>query len=249
MTSIRCETLNKSFEGIAALVNTSITFPESGVVAIIGPNGAGKTTLLNILTGFLRPDSGQVFVGELNVSQFPPHLIARTGVARTFQELRLAYELSVLDNVLLSLPNQRGERLLSALFGFGVRKREEESSNSALRLLRFVGVGEQANSLVGELSYGQQKLVSIACCLATRAQIIFLDEPIAGVHPERAIEILSLMRTMREDGKLLIFIEHDIRFVRQIADFVIVMDDGKVIAQGHPSEVLSRTEIVDAYVG
>jgi ABC-type branched-subunit amino acid transport system ATPase component len=170
-------------------------------------------------------------------------------MARTFQDLRLITEETVLANVLLARPSQKGERLLPALFRFGVAAEEARNREEALRWLRFVGLEPGANELAGELSYGQQKLLTLACCLATEARILLLDEPVAGVHPEMASQILGLLQQLRDQGKLIVFIEHDIAAVRQIAELVIVMDEGRIIAQGRPVEVLERPEIMEAYVG
>jgi len=131
----------------------------------------------------------------------------------------------------------------------GVAAQEARNRQDALRLLKFVGLAPQAGQLAGELSYGQQKLLTLACCLATGARVLLLDEPVAGVHPEMAARILGLLRQLRDDGKLIVFIEHDIAAVREIADAVVVMDDGRVIAQGPPAQVLERPEIMEAYVG
>ena len=246
---LRCDNLVKAFDGTQALAGVTMAFPDSGIVAIIGPNGAGKTTLINVITGFLRAETGEVLLGEHQINHLAPHKVARLGLARTFQDLRLITLVSVLENVMLVRPNQRGERLLSALFRFGVAKEEARNRDAAMGLLRFVGLEGKADELAGELSYGQQKLLALACCLATEARILFLDEPVAGVHPEMVGKILGLLRELRGQGKLVVFIEHDIAAVRQVADLVIVMDHGKIIAQGKPSEVLERPEIIEAYVG
>ncbi len=244
----QCNSLGKSFDGIHALVDVNLKLPASGIVAIIGPNGAGKTTLLNVLTGFVRPDAGKAFLGERELTHLPAHKIARLGIARTFQDLRLISQVSVLENVMLSRPDQKGERLLSALFRFGVAAEEKRNGEEAMRWLKFVGLDGVKNELAGELSYGQQKLLTLACCLATDARILLLDEPVAGVHPDMAERVLGLLRQLREMGKLVVFIEHDISSVRQVADLVVVMDEGKVIAQGKPSEVLDKPEILEAYL-
>ena len=246
---MRCEELSKSFDGVRALAGVALEFPSSGIVAIIGPNGAGKTTLVNVLTGFLRADSGRSFLGDQELTRLAPHKIARLGIGRTFQDLRLISLVSVLENVMLARPNQKGERLLPALFRFGVAVEEKRNHEEAMRLLRFVGLADKANELAGEHSYGQQKLLSPACCLATEARILLLDEPVAGVHPEMVEKILGLLSELRGQGKLVVFIEHDIAAVRQVADVVVVMDQGEVIAQGKPAEVLERPEIIEAYVG
>ena len=246
---LRCEGLSKSFDGTRALAEVSVAFPSSGIIAVIGPNGAGKTTLINVLTGFLHSDSGRSFLGERELTGLAPHKIARFGIGRTFQDLRLINLVSVLENVMLARPNQKGERLLPALFRFGVAVEEKRNHEEAMRLLRFVGLADKANELAGELSYGQQKLLALACCLATQARILLLDEPVAGVHQEMVQKILGLLRELRQAGKLVVFIEHDIAAVREVADTVIVMDEGRIIAQGTPSDVLERAEILEAYVG
>jgi branched-chain amino acid transport system ATP-binding protein len=248
MGTLRCNRLNKSFDGVRALADLDLTFPSTGIAAIIGPNGAGKTTLLNVITGFQRPQSGQCFLGQSEITRLSPHQIARLGVARTFQDLRLILQVPVIDNVMLARPRQGGERLLGALLRIGLAKEEAQNYQEAMRLLRRVGLANKRNELVDELSYGQQKLVTLACCLATEASILLLDEPVAGVHPEMASQILALLAELRELGKLIIFVEHDITAVRRIADSVIVMDKGHVIAQGAPTEVLERREIMEAYL-
>jgi ABC-type branched-subunit amino acid transport system ATPase component len=157
--------------------------------------------------------------------------------------------MSVLDNVMLARPSQRGEQLFYAVFKFGVAAEEVRNRKGAMRWLEFVGLADKAKEPAGELSYGQQKLLTIACCLATEARILLLDEPVAGVDPEMVSRILDLLSRLRGQGKLVVFIEHDIAAVRKIADHVIVMDAGRIIAQGQPSKVLEQPEIMEAYLG
>jgi len=248
MNTLRCRGLCKSFDGVHALAGVDFQFPTTGIVAIIGPNGAGKTSLLNVVTGFLRPDQGEVLLGGQDITHLPPHRIARLGIARTFQDLRLISQVPAIENVLLARPNQKGERLLPALFRNGVAAEEARNRDLAVRWLKFAGLADHANEPAGELSYGQQKLLTLACCLATDATILLLDEPVAGVHPRMVEQILDLLRQLRGLGKLVIFVEHDLSSVRQVADLVVVMDEGKIIAHGKPSEVLDRPEIIEAYV-
>lgn len=249
MNSFRCENLFKSFEGIHAIDGITLEFPDSCIIGIIGPNGAGKTTLINVLTGFLRPNAGRCFLRKRETTHLPPHRIVQLGVARTFQDLRLITQVTVIDNVLLARPKQRGERLLPALLHFGFRKEEARNREEAMRLLQFVGLEDKAHELVSELSYGQQKLLTLACCLASEAQILLLDEPVAGVAPERAALILELLKKLRASGMSIVFIEHAIEAVRLIADIVVVMDEGRIIAQGPTHEVLQRAEIMEVYLG
>lgn len=246
---LRCDGLSKSFGGIRALTDVSLEFPSSGIVAIIGPNGAGKTTFINVLTGFLRPEAGRAFLGKRELTKLPPHKVARLGIARTFQDVRLISQLPALENVLLARPNQVGEQFLLALLRVGVAAEEARGHEEAMQWLRFVRLDQNARELAGELSYGQQKLLTLACCLATGSRILLLDEPVAGVHPVMASQILEILRDLRDEERLVVFIEHDIASVRQVADLVVVMDEGRVIAQGKPGEVLKKPEIMEAYVG
>ncbi len=249
MPTFRCDGLCKSFDGIRALADVQLQLPAVGITAIVGPNGAGKTTLFNVLTGFIRADTGTCFLGNRETTRLAAHQITQHGVARTFQDLRLIFQIPVLDNVLLARPEQRGESLLGALLRVGVAAEEARNREDAMRLLKFVGLQDKALEMAGELSYGQQKLLTLACCLATEARVLLLDEPVAGVHPEMASRVLNLLRQLRDKGKLVVFIEHDIGAVRQVADHVFVMDEGKIIAQGPPRDVLERPEIMEAYLG
>jgi ABC-type branched-subunit amino acid transport system ATPase component len=246
---LRCNGISKSFDGVRVLTGVTAAFAPQGVVAIVGPNGAGKTTLLNVITGFARADEGSCFLGEREITRMAAHRIAQLGIARTFQDLRLIASVPVLENVMLARPHQRGEKLLYALFRSGVAKEEAANRMEALRMLEFVGLEQRANELAGELSYGQQKLMTLACCLATEAKVLLLDEPVSGVHPEMVDKIVSLMKKLKEMGNLVIFVEHDLAAVRVAADRVIVMDQGKIIADGEPGEVLGRAEIMEAYIG
>lgn len=248
MTGMRSENLRKSFGGLAALAGVEIAFPPQGISAIVGPNGAGKTTLVHILTGFLRPDEGRCFVGAIDCTALSPHRIVRLGVARTFQDLRLVRRLTALENVLLAYPGQRGESLWWALLGLGVASEESQNTARAMELLAFVGLKEKTSERAGELSYGQQKLLTLACALATSPEVLILDEPVSGLHPENVAHILGLLRDLRDKGTLIVFIEHDLAAVREVADNVILMDHGKVLVQGSPAQVLDSPEIIEAYV-
>ena len=249
MDALRCEDLRKSFGGVNAVAGVTLVFPTSGISAIIGPNGAGKTTLLNVLTGFLRAETGRCILGAREITHMAPHRIARLGVSRTFQDLRLIQQVSLFDNVMTASPNQRGERLLLALTRIGVKQEETHNAERVMELLRFVGLAEKAQEPACELSYGQQKLLALAVCLATQARLLLLDEPVAGVAPEMVKQIVGLLRQLRDAGNAIVFIEHDIEVVRQTDEWVIVMDEGKVIAQGPALDVLERPEIMEAYLG
>ncbi len=249
METLGCEGVWKSLGSVCVLADVSVRFPSTRITAIIGPNGAGKTTLFNILTGLLPPDEGRCFLGDRETTGIPPHRLARLGVARTFQDLRLVSRISALENTLLVRPNQRGETLLGALFLTGVASEERENMDEAWQLLRSVGLKRHALKQAGSLSYGQQKLLTLVCCIATTAPILLLDEPVAGVDVEMAARILDLIGELRGQGKNIVLIEHDIDAVRKVADHVIVMDEGRIIVQGAPNDVLEQAEIMEAYLG
>jgi len=246
--ALRCVGLEKSFGGVLALADVTIDFTAPGVVAIIGPNGAGKTTLIDGISGFLRLDAGRCYVGGRETTRLQPYQIVRRGLVRSFQDVRLIQQESALDNVMLALTRQREEALLGALWPMRHKAEEELNVTTARDTLRFVGLDDNAESRASDLSYGQEKLLALACCLATRSDILLLDEPVAGVHPDTIVRILELLRRLKDDGKLVIFVEHNIDAVRQVADRVIVLDQGRVIADGSPGAVLARPEILDAYV-
>lgn len=248
MPRLACEKLSKSFGGVIALDDVTIGFPTHGIAAIVGPNGAGKTTLLNVMTGFLRADSGSVKLESRDISRMEAHRVSRLGIARTFQELRLIRHVSLLENTMLAGPNQSGEHLHRAVIGFGTSGQERLNHERGLHALETVGLADRADDLAGALSYGQQKLLTLAVCLATQASILLLDEPVTGVHPEMVRSIVQLMKELRSLGKLVIFIEHDIATVRSVADVVIVMDHARVIAQGPPEVILERPEVMEAYI-
>jgi ABC-type branched-subunit amino acid transport system ATPase component len=242
------EGLTKSFDGTKALDGVSFILEPPGISAVIGPNGAGKTTLLNVVSGVIPPDAGSLLVNGTNITKFSTARIVSMGIARTFQELRLVKELSALDNILLALPSQRGLNLIRSFFGRPTSPMETADKDYARSLVRQLGFQEKLERPVSELSYGQQKLLSIACCIATQAQAIFLDEPVAGLDPAMANQVLGMLKELRKEGRLIVFIEHDLSAVRQIAESVILMSGGAVIARGTPREILDDSELMTVYV-
>lgn len=246
--SFECVQICKSFDGSVALASVSLAFPSRGAVGIIGPNGAGKTTLLNVMTGFLRPDSGRVRFAGVDVTRLAPHKIAAFGIRRTFQDVRLIREMSVKENMLLS---ESGSGRSGGPAGVPCWESGEWAGGGLSvheRILDLVGLDGLGRARARDLSYGQQKLLTFASCLAGNAGVLLLDEPVAGVDPEMRERIVRLLLRLRELGKTLVFIEHDIETVRRVADSVVVMDEGRVIASGAPGEVLDRPDIVETYL-
>jgi ABC-type branched-subunit amino acid transport system ATPase component len=247
--SLRCDNIRKSFNGVLALRDVTLNLPGQGIIAIIGPNGAGKTTLINVLTGFMRPDSGSCRFRGLDLTKLRPYQIARLGLARTFQDVRIVAGMSVVENVMLACPQPHSDGLWGTLIGRQVCLDEQRTRQSAIETLAFVGLDRESSRMGGAISYGQQKLLTLACCLASGANALLLDEPVAGVHPQMSGQIISLLRELKHQGKLIVFIEHDIAAVRELADEVIVLDEGKVIARGQTADVLDRRDVVEAYLG
>jgi ABC-type branched-subunit amino acid transport system ATPase component len=241
--------LNKSFNGIVALSDFSCEFKKREILGLIGPNGAGKSTFFNVLTGFITCDSGKAnFMGS-EITGKSADKIARMGISRTFQDLRLIRQMRVLDNILLCFREQPGEKLRNIFLKNSVaQKPEKENKEKAMALLGYAGIADKAGDLANDLSYGQQKLLSIICCLAADADLLLLDEPVAGLNPAMIEKILSIISELPGKGKSVILIEHNMDAIMQISDRVIFMDAGKKISEGTPQEVRSDPRIIEAYL-
>ena len=235
--------ITKAFGGVRAVDELSISVALGSITALVGPNGSGKTTLINLLSGVLPIDGGTVAIGAgREFSKLRPYHVAAYGITRTFQEVRLFEQVPVLDNVLVVL-TPRG--VLSSFRRRGERERLEKAE----ALLRQVGLWEKRNELARTLSYGQRKLLEIARALATDAEVFLFDEPFAGLFPEMVQTIAAIVKSLKDDGKSVVLIEHDMGVIRQLADHIIVMDEGKLLAEGEPAEVLARRDVVEAYLG
>ena len=248
-TLLKIENINKSFDGVKALNDFSCEVNENEIVGLIGPNGAGKSTLFNVITGFIESDSGNIeFNGKL-ITKHPSHKIIKLGISRTFQDLRLIKQMSVLDNILLCFNNQEGEELQNIIFrSKTISKVEEENKLKAIDLLRYAGIEEKANDLAGTLSYGQQKLLTIICCLAADSKLLLLDEPIAGINPEMREKILTIIAELPSKGKSVILIEHDMDFIIRMCSRLIFMDAGFKVSEGMPEEVRNDPKVIEAYI-
>jgi ABC-type branched-subunit amino acid transport system ATPase component len=241
--------LEKHFNGVSALNDFTCSVSDGEVLGLIGPNGAGKTTFFNVVSGFLTPESGTVTFKGNNITNISPHRIANLGIHRTFQELRLMRQVSVLENVLFSFGEQLGERLRNVFFR---RRRsqhqENENRKEALTLLGDASLLQKADEPADNLSYGQQKLLSLVCCLASGSQILLLDEPVAGIAPEMIDKILGIIRDLPSKGKSVILIEHNLDAVMQVCDRVIFMDAGVKVSEGTPEEVRNDPKVIEAYI-
>lgn len=262
---LRCDGLQKTFDGVVALDEFSMIVGEeraahspgdvvgdgdveNPIVAIVGPNGAGKTTLINVLTGFVRSDAGSWSLDGKDITGLAPYVIARAGLARMFQELRLISRLPAIEHVMLAGAEPGDGSLWRAVFRVGLDSRERANRDKAMHLLDFVGLSGEERTVVGGMSYGQQKLVALATCVGSEARWLLLDEPVSGLHPDLRDEIVGMLRHLQSCGRHIVFIEHDMNAVRSAADRVLVMDEGKLVADGPASTVLARQEILEAYI-
>lgn len=242
--------LSKDFGALRAVSNVSFEVHQGEIFAIIGPNGAGKTTAFNCITGVYPATGGQVsFLGQ-DILGLPEHKISELGIARTFQKIRIFKNISVLDNVLIGMHCRTKSGVWDALLRTSRARREAESSRRrAMDLLDFVGIREHWWALARELAYGDQKRLEVARALATEPALLLLDEPVAGMNPAEKDEMMSLIRTIRDGGKTVLLVEHDMNVVMGISDQVTVLNHGEKIATGTPQEVQSNEIVIEAYLG
>jgi len=240
--------MSKAFDGVKAVDRLSLVIEEQQITSLIGPNGAGKTTLFNLICGFLPSDGGSIIFRDQTIDGAAPYRIARLGIGRTFQDFRLIRKISVLDNIMLGFQNQAGEGVLHALAGWKTKREEQRNVDKARGLLEFVRLENKSGDLTEALSYGQQKLLTLACCLAMDAHLLLLDEPVAGIEPETSCRILDLLQELRDQGKTIFLIEHNLEAVRIVSDFVMVMDEGRKIAEGTPEAVMRDPTVLEAYL-
>jgi neutral amino acid transport system ATP-binding protein len=241
----------KRFGGIRAVDGAAMQVREGSITALIGPNGAGKTTFFNVITGFYRPDGGSATFGGDEVLGQPPYAIARRGMVRTFQITKALAAMPVIDNMMLGAPDQPGERLTNVIFRPAVwREREQEVREQAMELLDVFNLTRLADEYAGTLSGGQRKLLELARALMAQPRFLLLDEPMAGINPTLGRRLLDHMQRLRStEGVTFLFIEHDMEVVMNHSDRVIVMAEGRVIADGEPHEVRQDRAVIDAYLG
>ncbi|MFV0482344.1 MAG: ABC transporter ATP-binding protein [Campylobacteraceae bacterium] len=248
---LQIQNITKNFGGVSAISGTSFTINRGEIYGLIGPNGAGKTTMFNIITGNYKPTSGEVIFKEKEISRLKPFQIVRLGIARTFQNIRLFSSMSVMENVLIGFDNRAKYTFFESVFRLPrFFKSEKKIKEEALKILKYLNLDEFANLPATDLSYGQQRKIEIARALATNPSILLLDEPAAGMNPAETKELGDLLKRAREDFNLtILLIEHDMKFVNQLCDRVLVLDYGKTIFEGKPSDAIQNKEVITAYLG
>lgn len=250
MYLLEVKDLTKHFGGVKALEQVSFKVRKNSIVSIIGPNGAGKTTLFNCLTGLTKRTKGTIRLMDTDISDSSPHNIVRLGIARTFQNIRLFREMTVLENVMVSQHLRVGSGLVKIVLRHKDFLREEkEAAERAMEYLALVGLQRWADLPSFNLPYGDQRRLEIARALATEPDLLLLDEPTAGMNPQETSEIMELIRRLQKLGITVVLIEHDMRMVMGISETIVVLDHGVKIAEGPPEIIRNDTLVIDAYLG
>jgi ABC-type branched-subunit amino acid transport system ATPase component len=243
MALLKIQNFKKAFGGVRAVNGMSFVAERGKITGLIGPNGSGKSTMINLVTATIPKDAGVLVVSDdVRVERFAPYDMHQYNITRTFQNVRLFEQMTVLDNVLVVL-TKRG--LWASLF----EKKSKLYEDRAHDLLKLVGLYEKRNELAGELSYGQRKLLEIGRAIAMDADVIFFDEPYAGLFPEMVKHVSTLLLQMKQENRAVVLVEHNMELIRELCDHVVVMDAGQLLAEGTPSEVLKQRDVVEAYLG
>lgn len=246
MSILRVQHLVKRFGGISAINHCNFEIAENSITSLIGPNGAGKSTMFDVITGLSQHDSGEIYFKENPIGAFPTHARAKLGIARTFQAIRVFPELTALENIILAFKNNK-ENLLNIFTPF--KKHQKALKEKAHEYLRMIALHEKAHETAISLSYGQQKLLEIMRAVAGDADLFLLDEPAAGVNRTMLHTIINIIKRLKSEGKTIVIVEHDMNFVMDLSEKVIVMDYGKTLAEGTPSEIQNNPKVLEAYLG
>ena len=243
------DNVRRTFGGLTAVDVEHVEIQRGVITGLIGPNGAGKTTFFNLLTGFDQPDDGQWTFKGINLKGKPAYRVARLGMVRTFQLTKVLSRLKVIENMRVGATGQQGERLLRAMFAPLWRSQENANTDKADALLERFLLIKKREDFAGSLSGGQRKLLEMARALMADPELVMLDEPMAGVNPALKQSLLGHVKSLRDEGRTVLFVEHDMDMVRDISDWVIVMAEGRVIAEGTPDQIATNPAVIDAYLG
>ena len=251
MKMLEINNLSKNFGGLSAVLGVDINLNEGDLVGLIGPNGAGKTTIFNLLTGVYPISEGKISFRENSLVNKKTHVIANKGITRTFQNIRLFKNLSVLDNVKIGMHKKCNYGLLTSFFRLPkFYKQEEQVRELSLQLLEEVGLADKFETIAENLSYGQQRRLEIARALATQPQLLLLDEPAAGMNPQESQELIELIKNIKKKYNLtVLLIEHDMSVVMNVCERIYVLDYGSIIAEGRPEEIKTNKRVIEAYLG
>jgi branched-chain amino acid transport system ATP-binding protein len=247
---LELQTISRSFGGVHALSSVSAELGEDEILGLIGPNGAGKTTLFNIISGLQRADQGKILLRDQDLTELPAHRIARAGIGRTFQNVRIFPELTVLENAMVGRHSRSRAGLLRAMLKLPFERREEKQVRQyCLKLLEELGLDDRASEPAANLAFGKMRMLEIARALASDPQVLLLDEPAAGLNRTETDRLAETIQAIRDRGVAIILIEHDMRLVMEISDRVVVLNQGAKIADGPPRQVQNNPEVTAAYLG
>jgi len=250
MALLHVEEATKNYGGLIAISKVKLKVDKDKITGLIGPNGAGKTTLFNIITGFTNIDSGQIIFKGENITGLPPYILANKGLVRTFQIVKLFKRMTVLENVMAGRYSKTKTEILSAMLGASnVKKEEKDTKEKAFEILKELNLNNLSGIFAANLSTGQQKILEIARALACEPELLMLDEPVAGLNSKETESFIETLEILKKKGISIFLIEHNMKFIMGVTDFIYVLNFGKILFQGTPKEIINNKDVINAYLG